>query len=228
MANRSYLYSLSNRPTSYSDRPETISGLSEWAYFVPFSYRVLTSGDPEMGASLVSDGFEEEPPERKTRLHAITGDFETGYARLQKFLAIVRAVAGSTAPNLVQAIDETNEFLRAHRNRFVLLETVELDTMTEGTEQALRACVERELAACRGAGAAIDALPADVKEAAAVLKAAATRKQAAPPLDAFFGLVLDDNCDSSRDGHTEYPLGLYWEEVLYFQLWNREQFEANG
>jgi hypothetical protein len=45
MANRAYLYSLSNRPTSYTDRPETITGLSEWPYAIPFTYRVLLSGD---------------------------------------------------------------------------------------------------------------------------------------------------------------------------------------
>ena len=53
MANRSYLYSLSNRPASYADRPETICGLSEWPYAVPFSYRLLMSGDPQGVADAV-------------------------------------------------------------------------------------------------------------------------------------------------------------------------------
>jgi hypothetical protein len=151
MANRSYLYSLSNRPTSYEDRPETVAGLSEWPYAVPFSYRVLMSGDPRLCSSLISDGFEDEPPERRTRLHAISGEFDAGYARLRKFFAVVRAVgAGSTG--LCAQLDETETFLTEHRDRFLLLETIELDTMTESSEDALRASVGREIDLCRRAG----------------------------------------------------------------------------
>jgi hypothetical protein len=222
MANRSYLYSLSNRPTSFSDRPGTISGLSEWNYAVPFSYRVLMSGGPQLCSSLVSDGFDDESPDRKTRLYAISSDFELGYARLKKFFAIVRTLVGDGAPDLVHAIEETRIFLEAHRNRYVLLETIELDTMSEETEQGLRDCVKSELMTCLRTGAAIEALPADAKEAGARLKAAA-QQMSGEPLDAFHGLMLDDHFDSTRDG---YPLGLEWSEVLYFQLWNREQFEA--
>lgn len=57
MANRCYLYSLSNRPTSYSDGPESISGQSEWSYVVPFSHRALMSGDPQLCSSLVDGGL---------------------------------------------------------------------------------------------------------------------------------------------------------------------------
>jgi hypothetical protein len=227
MANRSYLYSLSNRPTSYSDRPETISGLSEWNYAVPFSYRALMSGGPQLCSSLMSDGFNGEPPDRKTRLYAISSDFELGHARLKKFFAVVRALVGDGAPDLVRAIEETQIFLGAHENRYVLLETVELDTMSEETEQGLRACVERELTACLRAGVAIEAHPADAKEAGARLKVAAQQKSEGP-LNAFYGLMLDNHFDSTRNHKACYPLGLEWSDVLYFDLWNREQFEANG
>lgn len=71
MANRGYLYGISSRPSSYSDRPEQIVGLSEWPYAVPFSYRVLMSGEPQICASLLFDGFEDEPAESKTKLYAI-------------------------------------------------------------------------------------------------------------------------------------------------------------
>jgi hypothetical protein len=203
-----------------------ISGLSEWNYGVPFSYRALMSGGPQLCFSLVSDGFDDEPPDGKTRLYAISSDFDLGYARLKKFFAIVRTLAGDGAPDLVHAMEETQKFLEAHRNRYMLLETIELDIMSEETEQGLRACVERELTACLRAGAAIEALPADVKEAGVLLKAAAQRKSA-EPLDVFYGLVLNDHFDSTRDGEIDYPLGLSWSDVLYFELWNREQFEAN-
>lgn len=200
MANRSYLYSLSNRPTSYDDRPETISGLSEWAYAVPFSFRVLLSGNPRLCPSLISDGFEDDPPDQKTKLYAISGDFEAGYARLRKFMAAVRAI-GSAA--LITALDETTAYLDQHRDEYVLLETVELDCMSEDSADGMRACVEREIEECRRVGAAIDALPKD--------------------LTGFEGLVFDDNFDSSDN-----PLGLgFWTDVLYFALWDKATFEAN-
>ena len=226
MANRSYLYSLGNRPTSYGDRPETIAGLSEWPYAVPFSYRVLMSGDPRSCSSLVSDGFEDEPPERKTRLYAISGEFDAGWARLRKFCAIVRAIsAGST--ELCAGLDETERFLAAHRDRFLLLETIELDSMTESSEAGLRESVEREIDLCRQAGAAVDALPVDVAEAGALL-AKVTGQVSEAPFGAFHGLVLDDDFDNTRDGRTSHPLGVsWWTDVLYFELWNRAEFEAN-
>jgi hypothetical protein len=184
------------------------------------------SGGPQLCSSLVSDGFNGEPPDRKTRLYAISSDFELGFARLNRFFAILRALVGDGAPDLVHAIGETQIFLEAHRNRYALLETIELDAMSDETEQGLRASVERELRVCLRAGAAIEALPADTKEAGARLKVAAQQKSE-EPLDAFYGLVLDDHFDSTRDGKTCYPLGLEWSNVLYFTLWNQEQFEAN-
>lgn len=223
MANRSYLYSLSNRPTSYADRPETISGLSEWPYAVPFSYRVLMSGEPRLCSSLVSDGFEDDPPERKTQLHAISGDFDAGFARLTKLCAAVRAISGD-APELRASLDETERFLAEHSDRFLLLETIEIDCMSESGEDELRASVEREIELCRQAGAAVDALPAEATEAGAWLAKAITQKSEAP----FYGLVLDDDFDNTRDGRTSHPLGVsWWTTVLYFELWNRATFEAN-
>lgn len=225
MANRAYLYSLSNQPTSYTDRPETISGLSEWAYAIPFSYRVLMSGNPCLCASLISDGFEQEPVGRKTKLYAISGEFEAGFVRLKRFFSILGPLAASSSPVLLEAMDETLAFLEENRDKYLLLETVELDTMTCESATELRPAVERELAECQKAGAAIDSLPADIAEAGTKL-AEATRKKVGPPLDAFHGLRLDDNFDNVRRG-TKYPLGLEWSEELYFDLWNRADFEAN-
>lgn len=224
MANRAYLYSLSNRPNSYVDRPETISGLSEWAYAVPFSYRLLMSGDPRLCASLVSDGFDREPANRKTKLYAISGEFEAGFARLKRFFSVVRPLAASS-PTLIAGLDETLAFLESHRDRYLLLETVELDTMTAEGEAELRACVEREIAECVRAGAAVDALPTAAAAAGTIL-ADTVRNRTGPPLDAFHGLRLDDDFDNVRGGN-ENPLGLEWSDVLYFELWNRAEFEAN-
>lgn len=224
MANRSYLYSLGNRPASYADRPDTITGLSEWAYAVPFCYRVLMSGDPRECASLISDGFEDEPADKKTRLYAISADFDIGFARLRKFLAVVRLLADGQSPDLIAAIDETIAFLEARRDRYLLLETIELDMMTE-TDQ--RAAVGREIAACRHVASAIDALPADVTQAGTFLKAAAAQRREAP-FDVFHELKLDDDFDYVVGDRTKYPLGLAnWNDILFYQLWNRAQFQAN-
>jgi hypothetical protein len=225
MANRSYLYSLDNRPESYADRPDTISGLSEWPYAIPFSYLLLLSGDPRLCASLISDGFDDDPPERRTKLYAISGEFDVGYARLRKFAAAVRAASDSA--DLRAALDEAETFLDAHRDRYLLLETIELDTMIESGENELRAAIEGHLDLCRQAGAAVDALPDDAAEAGAVLAKAAAQKSGAP-LDAFHGLVLGDDFDNTRDDKTDNPVGLsWWTDVLYFALWNRAEFAAN-
>lgn len=225
MANRSYLYSLDNRPESYEDRPDTISGLSEWPYAIPFSYLVLLSGDPRLCASLISDGFEDDPPERRTKLYAISGGFDAGYARLRKFAAAVRAVSDSA--HLRAALDEAETFLDAHRDRYLLLETIELDTMIESGENEMRAAIEGHLDLCRQAGAAVDALPDDAGEAGAVLAKAAAQTSGAP-LTAFHGLVLGDDFDNTRDDRTDNPMGLsWWTDVLYFALWNRAEFAAN-
>ncbi|MFY2948123.1 hypothetical protein ACOTH1_07460 [Achromobacter ruhlandii] len=266
MANRSYLYSLSNRPATYADRPETITGLSEWPYAVPFSYRLLMSGDPQLCASLISDGLDNDEPEQRTPLHAISSRFEPGLARIKRFADIVRTTVapdGASAPapaaqdvaqdpepslleglkrlfaparaktetgarapsGLLAALDETIAFLEAHRNDYLLLETVELDLMAAADKAALKTQVERELARCRRAGEALDALPADPAEAGRQLLAA-TRERGAAPLDAFHGLRLDDGFDGGGNQRVDYILGLEWSEVLYFDLHNRAEFEA--
>lgn len=225
MANRSYLYSLSHSPTAYDDRPETISGLSEWPYDIPFSYRVLMSGNPRLCASLISDGLDDEENEnKKIKLYAISSHFETGFSRLRKFFSVLSGAAAAKAPQLAADIKNAVEFLEAHRDNCLLLETVELDLMSENEENKLRTCVESEIERCQNAGAAIDALPDSIEEAVIMLKKA-TGQPNGSALDAFCGLQLNENYDHA---HFNYPIGVsYWSDVLYFGLWNRAEFEAN-
>lgn len=266
MANRSYLYSLSNRPTTYEDRPESICGLSEWPYYVPFIYRLLLSGDPQLCASLIADGFEEDEPEHKSRVYAISSPFDPGFERVRRFADIIRTAVSlppsiepqasavqpkgtflgrlkqlfsakqETAPaaspaqtatvaELLAALDESIVFLEAHRDRYLLLETIELDSMLVSGEAALKDSVEQEIARCRYIGRTVDALPSDLVQAGQVLRRAATQKSA-PPLDALFGLHLDDDYDSTYNDATQYPLGLEWSEDLYFELLNLSEFQA--
>lgn len=134
--------------------------------------------------------------------------------------------AAPASDQLLAALDETLAFLDAHRDSHLLLETIELDIMSHAGEAELKACVDAEIVRCRHAGAALDALPANVDEAARALRTAVAG-QAAEPLDAFHGLRLDNDFDSTRTGATERPMGLYWSDVLYFELFNRSQFEAH-
>ncbi|BBM00184.1 hypothetical protein [Microbulbifer sp. GL-2] len=221
MANRSYLYSLSNQPKSYSDRPDTISGLSEWPYNIPFTYRVLMSGDPKLCASLVSDGFDDDSPDNKTQLYAISSDFAPGFARLKKFIEVLRVI-GKEIPDLHDSmLDEILEFLEEHKDSYLLLETIELDCMDESEEAVLRGYVEGEISACREAGAAIDVLPEDPEVSADIIINAAKNKSEAAP-NAFCGLEFNDKFD---DIESELPLGLYWSDILYYELENKEEFE---
>lgn len=239
MANRSYLFAISHPPASHDDRPLTVSGLSEWAYELPFLYRLLASGDPRLCASLISDTLDGAA----VPLHAIASPFEPGLARVQRFADIVKTLPGAQPPPppptsvlgkikslfgpaeptgdaaraLGDRLDDMLAFLRAHRDRYVLLETLELDVMAEGEPQALKARVEDEIERCRQAGAALDALPADIDQAARVLQAATTHKGEAP-LDAFFGLRLDRACDGTPARMADYSLGMYWSDVLYYDL----------
>lgn len=255
MANRAYLYSLSHVPSAYVDRPEAITGLSEWPYAVPFAYRVLLSAEPKLCPSLLADGLDSDEPGHATPLWAIAAPFEPGMARLEKLLAAVSVLAAGEPPSapaprtlwqrlrgiappppaalrppspaLQEAIDDTRRYLHAHRDAFVLLETVELDLMSEDSADGLRAAAEHERQLCVAAGAAIDALPNDPGQAALeLLRACAGR--AAPPLDALHGLQPDDAFDTTRDGSTEYPLGLsYWNDILYFAPANRADFQSS-
>lgn len=226
------------------------------------------SGDPQLCASLLSDGFDSDEPSHKTKLYAISSRFDLGFDRVARFVSILRHILAQTPAAVRQSdavqlatdtertkkilwplwllwprrnaipaasltaltqlpiwLDETMAFLKGHHDRYLLLETIELDSMSEREEAALRACVEKEVSRCLHAGAAIDALPMDLEEAGRQLIQATTQK-CATPLDAFFGLRLDDECDDTRSGATEHPLGLGWTDILYFDVWNRSEYEA--
>lgn len=272
MANRTYLYSLSHRPTAYEDRPVSISGLSEWAYDVPFVYRLLMSGDPQRCASLISEGLDSDTEGQSTPIHAISASFDPGFERVQRFAAIVKSMIAmglATAPqrrvepvaapasatlferlkrvfagapqlpvappaevavgteHISRWLDDTISFLQAHRDTFLLLETIEVDLMTTSEEGALRSMVEQEIARCVRAGAALDALPADPAQAARALRAASD-DSGPDALDAFRGLRFDDSCEGSRKTAVKYPMGLSnWSDVLYFDLFNRAEFDAH-
>lgn len=226
MANRSYLYALSNQPASFTDRPETIQGLSEWPYAVPLVYYILLSGEPQLSASLITnaeeDASEPDKPAIPTRYYALTGNFEAGFKRFRRFATVVRNAVGKRAAGLTEALSVATEFLSAHQDRYFLLETLELDCMEEGWEgDGQRQLASLHLERARAAGAAVDALSRfDLIAAAQLLGAAQAGKRARAP---FRGLALSNEFDSDPD----HPMGMgYWDEILYYELWNRKDFEA--
>lgn len=215
MVNRAYLYSLDNRPVSYFDRPERASGLSEWPDTVPISYRILASGNTQICSSLIANGLEGAPD---VKVYAINGEYDVGFARFLRFIDVIRFVSGSShfeAPKLLDETISTRSFLDLHMNKYVQLETVELDILSGGDEAMMKEMVEAEASMCTWIGESIDALPSDTNEAAAVVYESSV-KGAGP----FAGLRFDDKYDAGRD-----PLGFRWSETLNFAMPTRAEFE---
>lgn len=222
MANRSYLYSLTNQPKSYYDRPDSINGLSEWAYEVPLAYKILMSGNPQRCASLISDGFDEE--EEKTPLYAITADFDVGFQRLLKFKSIVEPLIFAEDDGIQQEINEGFNYLTESRLPYLLLETIELEIMCTNDKDELRENVDKDIELIKLVGKAVDALPEDSEQAREVLKLAATTKQD-NVFSVFYGIELNEKFDYSE---CIQSMGLgYWYNELYYSLWNKEEFEKN-
>lgn len=215
VVNRAYLYSLDNRPVSYFDRPDRASGLSEWPGAVPISYRILASGNTQICSSLIANGLEGAPD---VKVYAINGEYDVGFARFLRFIDVIRFVSGSShfeAPNLLDETISTRTFLDLHMNKYVQLETVELDILSGGDEAMMREMVEAEASMCTWIGESIDALPSETNEAAAVVYESSV-KGAGP----FAGLRFDDKYDAGRD-----PLGFRWSETLNFDMPTRAEFE---
>ena len=215
VVNRAYLYSLDNRPVSYFDRPERASGLSEWPDTVPISYRILASGNTQICSSLIANGLKDAPD---VKVCAINGEYDVGFARFLRFIDVIRFVSGSShfeAPNLLDETISTRSFLDLHMNKYVQLETVELDILSGGDEAMMKEMVEAEASMCTWIGESIDALPSDTNEAAAVVYESSV-KGAGP----FAGLRFDDKYDAGRS-----PLGFRWSETLNFDMPTRAEFE---
>lgn len=221
MANRSYLYSISNQPSSYYDRPDIANGLSEWSYAIPMTYRILMSGNPKLCESLLYHGYDHEEEREKTPFYALTSDFDIGFARLKKFFTSIEPLFLENGYDASKEIKEALEFLEQHKQPFLLLETIELDMMlTEGADN-LRQAVEDEIQRCLLVGRGIDAIPDDKETAIEVIKWAAS-----DPENLFSAINFNSECDYVDAG---YPMGLsYWESSLYYRILNKKEFEEES
>ena len=216
MANCAYLYSLDNRPVSYCDRPATVSGLSKWSHAIPISYRILASCDPQLCVSLIADGSERAPG---VNIYAISAAFWAGYRRFLTFIDCIHFIARNSHVMSSKLIDElipTRTFLDLHANKYVLLETVELNLLANGDLKMQKELVKSEISMCKWVGEAIDALPEDTIEAAAIILESSVKGQGP-----FAGLRFDDEYDTCPD-----PIGLYWNEKLHVNLPNRTKFDT--
>lgn len=77
MANRSYLYSVSEIPGTPGAAAPVIRPVSEWKWDIPMVHRVLMTGSPRLCPSVIWD-----PP-----LQAIVADYAQGVASLERFFA---------------------------------------------------------------------------------------------------------------------------------------------
>ncbi len=124
MANRSYLYALNfDRTKGEKGEEGKIFGLSEYAYSIPLSYRILVSQDSKVSHSVV---WEYEHP------IAIQGNFEKGKQRLFDFLAQLQNEQLFDSAELEKNIAETQNFLNGRQGEYVILECGELYEMGEG------------------------------------------------------------------------------------------------
>lgn len=248
MANRSYIYSASKRPQSYQDRPDQIHGVSEWASFVPFTFRVLMSGEPVLASSLIYENLEEDDlyeldedfesdSESEGNYHrsesvfndhhkiyAISSESEIGLKRLKKINRILKVLNQPVTIEMSDKLTQMLEFISARKLEFFHLETIEIDIMCESDYQPLRECVEQEIQRCIEVGSAIDLLSDDVQMGAKQFLEAINNNTDSN-FNAFFGLRLDQNYDNPIERLTELPFGLEYAEHLYFKILNKSEAE---
>jgi len=123
MANRSYLYSIDfNATKGERKNGEKIFGLSEYAYYIPLSFKILVSQDAQVSNSIIWDN--EHPI-------AIQGNFEKGKRKLLDFLAQLQNKKFFNRTELNKQITETLEFLNSHQLQNIILENGEIYDMLE-------------------------------------------------------------------------------------------------
>ena len=123
MANRSYLYSIDFDATKGERKNgEKIFGLSEFAYYIPLSFKILVSQDAQVSNSIIWDN--EHPI-------AIQGNFEKGKRKLLDFLAQLQNKKFFNRTELNKQITETLEFLNSHQLQNIILENGEIYDMLE-------------------------------------------------------------------------------------------------
>ena len=140
MANRSYLYSIDfDRTLEPRSENKKVCGLSEWAYDIPLSYKILVSQNTKISPSIV---FEYTEP------IAIIGDFYKGREKLFLFLDELLKADLIDKDELKTQIQEAKEYLydAKHENKYIILECGEIYEMGgEALEEQNRILYEKEI-----------------------------------------------------------------------------------
>jgi hypothetical protein len=128
MANRSYIYSIDfDRTIEERDENKNVCGLSEYAYMIPLSYKIMVSQNAKMSKSILWDTDE---------LIAIIADFQLGRQKLFDFLNNLIKIDLFEKNILEEQIQRAKDFLydKKHENKFIILECGELFEMEDGME----------------------------------------------------------------------------------------------
>jgi hypothetical protein len=123
MANRSYLYSVSQGGKA--------KGISEWGYDIPLAFKILVSQDAKMVDSLIWD----DPP-----AIAIRGDYVKGRQKLYDFFGVLEESGVLPKDDRLSAcIKDAKEFLDspANEGEFFHLENGEIYEMDDRADLSL-------------------------------------------------------------------------------------------
>lgn len=207
MANRSYLFATDKIPANYEDRPETITGLSEWPYDIPIAYLLLVSQDTRVCASLsfLSEEEDNEPL-------ALAGTAAGGTARLKRLLELLAGSrAGAADGNFLAARKAAMAFIAAHAQPFLYLETAEIDAMSG---DPFAKSIAANIAAVRRFASLVDQLTPETIDAAIA------------PGGALAGVLVEPGRHEER----ELPalgVGGIWSETLWLAPRNKANFEPD-
>lgn len=189
MANRSYLYSISEKQTEQLTGVK-IRSLSEFNYSIPLTHKLMLCSNPELVQSAL---FGYEKP------IALLGEFAGGYDLLKRFLQRLKQVPALVSrSDFDQQLEETLEFLddRNKQLPYVLLEAGELFDMSGNLLE-------------EDAGDLLDELDVLREEAETIIASAETNP---------FAKARHYQLENLHT-HWQKQLGLdCWSEVLYFQF----------
>lgn len=125
MANRSYLYNLDfNRSERAKTKEDKVLGVSEYAYEIPLSYKILLSVNPKNTNSILWDY--EHPI-------AVTGDANAGKRKLLKFLDELVSKEIFDSKDIQDQINTTKQFFNENNYnlKYFFLEGGELYQMDD-------------------------------------------------------------------------------------------------
>ena len=212
MANRSYLYTCTHIPSDYDDRPDIITGLSEFAYDVPTAFLLMVSDATSLCGSLLfkTDAFD---------VKALAGRSTGGFDRLTHLIDCMMR-----SPDIVQKADleahqkEMLAFLPEHRQAYTYLEVAEVDNMTEEGGEAMLKSATRHMEYAAALASIVDNLTPDK-----------ISEHLEPGGFLHNTIAPDGTVDNMRDLDIIQPLGVVlWTTVLYFAPWDKQAWQTRN